>query len=107
MPDPLRLDLDVLLPDAPADDACAARLAAELATLAGVERAHVLPADADGPARLCLHYDPDAVSVPRLRRAAERTGAQLTERYGHVVWPADGLFRQRRAQIGRASCRER
>ena len=98
MPDPLRLDLDVLLPDAPADDACAARLADELAAIDGVERAHVLPPDADHPARLCLHYDPEAVSVPRLRRAAERAGARLTERYGHVVWPADGLYRQRRAR---------
>ena len=98
MPDPLRLDLDVLLPDAPHDDACAARLTDELATIDGVERAHVVPAGDAHPAQLCLHYDPGAVSVPRLRRAAERTGARLTERYGHVVWPADGLYRQRRAR---------
>ena len=98
MPEPLRLDLDVLLPDAPADDACAARLTGELAALPGVERAHVLPPEEGAPARLCLHYDPERVSVPRLRRAAERAGARLTERYGHVVWPADGLFRQRRAR---------
>ena len=98
MPDPLRLDLDVLLPDAPHGDACAARLTDELAAIDGVERAHVVPAGDGGPAQLCLHYDADAVSVPRLRRAAERTGARLTERYGHVVWPADGLYRQRRAR---------
>ena len=98
MPDPLRLDLDVLLPDAPHGDACAGRLAGELATISGVERAHVVPAGDGLPAQLCLHYDAEAVSVPRLRRAAERTGARLTERYGHVVWPADGLYRQRRAR---------
>ena len=98
MPDPLRLDLDVLLPDAPHGDACVARLTDELATIDGVERAHVVPAGDGHPAQLCLHYDPTAVSVPRLRRAAERTGARLTERYGHVVWPADGLSRQRRAR---------
>ncbi|MEL6614097.1 MAG: heavy metal translocating P-type ATPase [Bacteroidota bacterium] len=98
MPDPLRLDLDVLLPDVPAGDACAARLTDELAVVPGVERAHVLPSEEGAPARLCLHYDPERVSVPRLRRAAERAGARLTERYGHVVWPADGLFRQRRAR---------
>ena len=98
MPDPLRLDLDVLLPDAPHGDACAARLTDELATIDGVERAHVVPAGDGGPAQLCLHYDAEAVSVPRLRRATERTGARLTERYGHVVWPADGLYRQRRAR---------
>ena len=98
MPDPLRLDLDILLPDAPHGDACAARLTDELATIDGVERAHVVPARDGHPAQLCLHYDAGAVSVPRLRRAAERTGARLTERYDHVVWPADGLYRQRRAR---------
>ena len=98
MPEPLRLDLDVLLPDAPHGDACAARLTDELATIDGVERAHVVPAGDGHPAQLCLHYDAGAVSVPRLRRAAERTGARLTDRYGHVVWPADGLYRQRRAR---------
>ena len=98
MPEPLLLDLDVLLPDAPHGDACAARLTDELSAMEGVERAHVLAPEGGRPAQLCLHYDPEAVSVPRLRRAAERAGAQLTGRYGHVVWPADGLYRQRRAR---------
>ena len=99
MPDPLRLDLPVLLPDAPdARDACVARLTDALAATAGVERAHVVPAEGDRPARLCLHYDPSAVALPRLRRAAERAGARITERYGHVLWPADGLGHQRRAR---------
>ncbi len=99
MPDPLRLDLAVLLPDAPdARDACVARLTDAMAATPGVERAHVLPAADGEPARLCLHYDPAAVALPRLRRAAERAGARLTERYGHVLWPAAGLGHQRRAR---------
>ena len=99
MPDPLRLDLPVLLPDAPdARDACIARLTDALSATSGVERAHVLPAEGDRPAQLCLHYDPDAVALPRLRRTAEAAGARITERYGHVLWPADGLVHQRRAR---------
>ncbi|PAP75300.1 heavy metal translocating P-type ATPase [Rubrivirga marina] len=99
MPEPLRLDLAVLLPDAPdARDACVARLTDAMAATSGVERAHVLPAEDGQPARLCLHYDPGAVALPRLRRAAERAGAHLTERYGHVLWPVDGLGHQRRAR---------
>ncbi|MDT7858098.1 heavy metal translocating P-type ATPase [Rubrivirga sp. S365] len=108
MPDPLRLDLDVLLPDAPdARDACVTRLTDELAATPGVERAHVVPADGDHPAQLCLHYDPDAVALPRLRRAAERTGARITERYGHVLWGADGLGHQRRARTVTERLRQR
>ncbi len=99
MPDTLRLDLPVLLPDAPdARDACVTRLTDALAATSGVERAHVVPAEAGRPAQLCLHYDPDAVALPRVRRAAEAAGARLTGRYGHVLWAADGLGHQRRAR---------
>ena len=108
MPDPLRLDLDVLLPDAPdAHDACVARLTDELAATPGVERAHVVPPEGGHPAQLCLHYDPDAVALPRLRRAAERAGAQITERYGHVLWAVAGLPRQRRARTVAERLRQR
>src|SRR5690606_28675246 len=99
MPEDLRLDLDVLLPDVPdARDACVSRLTDELAATPGVDEAHVLPTADGRPAQLCVHYDPDAVVLPRLRRAAERAGARLTNRYGHVVWAADGLTHQRRAR---------
>ena len=99
MPDPLRLDLPVLLPDAPdARDACVTRLTDALAATSGVERAHVVPAEGGRPAQLCLHYDPSAVALPRLRRTAEAAGARITSRYGHVLWPADGLGHQRRAR---------
>ena len=108
MPEPLRLDLPVLLPDAPdARDACVARLTDELSATSGVERAHVVPAEGDRPAQLCLHYDPDAVALPRLRRAAERAGAQITRRYGHVLWEADGLTHQRRARTVTERIRQR
>ncbi len=97
MSDPLRIDLPVLLPDAPdARDACVARLTDALAATTGVERAHVVD-EPDG-AKLCLHYDPAVVALPRLRRAAEQAGARITERYGHVLWPASGLTHQRRAR---------
>ena len=108
MSDPLRIDLPILLPDAPdARDACVARLTDELAATSGVERAHVVPAGDGHPAQLCLHYDPDAVALPRLRRAAERAGAQITRRYGHVLWEADGLSHQRRARTVTERIRQR
>jgi Cd2+/Zn2+-exporting ATPase len=99
MPEPLRLDLPVLLPDVPDErDACVARLTADVGALPGVERAHVVPASADGPAQLCLHYDPGVVTLPRVRRATQSAGARITGRYGHVLWEASGLDHQRRAR---------
>lgn len=109
MPDPLRLDLPVLLPDVPdARDACVDRLVDALSSTPGVDRAHVLPAENGHPARLCLHYDPDVVALSRVRRIAERAGARLTERYGHVLWEASGLAHQRRARtVAERMTRER
>ena len=99
MPDPLRLDLPLLLPDAPDErDACVTRLTNALAATTGVEQAHVVPAEDGRPAQLCLHYDPAVVALPHLRRTAEAAGTQIMARYGHVLWPADGLGHQRRAR---------
>jgi|SRR5690625_220528 len=99
MADTFRLDLPVLLPDVPDErDACVARLTDELTATTGIERAHVLPAHDGEPAQVCIHYDPDQLALPRIRRIAERTGARITGRYGHVVWEAEGLRHQRRAR---------
>jgi Cd2+/Zn2+-exporting ATPase len=99
MPESIRLDLPVLLPDVPdARDACVARLTDDLAATEGVDRAHVVPAANGESAQVCIHYDPDAVALPRIRRIAERAGARITGRYGHVLWEADGLGHQRRAR---------
>ena len=99
MPETFRLDLPILLPDVPdARDACVARLTDDLAATEGVDRAHVVPAANGEPAQVCIHYDPDQLALPRIRRIAERAGARITGRYGHVLWEADGLAHQRRAR---------
>ena len=95
----LRLDLPVLLPDAPdAADACTGRLVAELTGRDGVTRVHVLPADGDQPAKLCIHYDPERLSLGRIKEIAEGTGAQVTEHFGHVLWQLEGITSARRAR---------
>ena len=99
MPEPFRLDLPVLLPDVPdARDACVARLTDDLSATEGVDRAHVVPGHDGEPDQVCIHYDPDQLALPRIRRIAERAGARITGRYGHVLWEADGLAHQRRAR---------
>lgn len=98
MTEPIRLDLDVLLPDvADTCDACARRLTEELAAAKGVKRVHVVPGDGRS-AQVCVHYDPDLLDLPRIRRIAQRAGARVTGRYGHVLWETDGLGHQRRAR---------
>ncbi|WP_426258904.1 hypothetical protein [Sphingomonas sp. DC1600-2] len=55
MTEKLELDIPVLLPEVPdAVDACVGRLVSTLSAKRGVERAHVLPADGDTAAKLCM-----------------------------------------------------
>ena len=95
----LRLDLPVLLPDVPNEaDACVRRLVGDLSDREGMERVHVVPASGEEPAKLCIHYDPEALSLVRVRDIAGRAGARLTGRFAHVLWEAEGLQHQRRAR---------
>ena len=95
----LRLDLPVLLPDAPGEaDACVGRLVGDLAGREGMARVHVVPASGEEPAKLCVHYDPEVLDLARVRDIARRAGARLTERFAHVLWEAEGLQHQRRAR---------
>ena len=88
MTERLRLDLPVVLPDVPdLRDGCVARLEASLGQKMGIEEAHVVqPGDGAAPL-LCLHYDPERLSLEEVRAAALRAGASVTEQYGHAVLP--------------------
>ena len=95
----LRLDLTVLLPDVPHEaDACVGRLVGELTGREGVDLVHVLPATRDQPAKLCIHYRPEALNLGRIREIAEGAGARITERFGHILWQTGGLSNERRAR---------
>lgn len=95
----LQLDIPVLLPDAPdAADACIGRLVAELRGRDGVSWVHVLAADGDQPAKLCIHYDPDTLSLRRIKEVAEGAGAEITSNFGHVLWQLEGITAARRGR---------
>lgn len=95
----LRLDIPLLLPDAPdAADACTGRLVAELTGRDGVTWVHVLAADGDQPAKLCIHYDPETLSLGRIKEIAEGVGAQVTKNFGHVLWQLEGITSASRAR---------
>ena len=86
-----RLDLEVLLPDLPdARDACVARLESLIGTERGIVRAHAMT-PAGGPNGLCLHYDPDVVTLAQVERVARSAGGRLAERYGHALIPLHAI----------------
>jgi hypothetical protein len=99
MADRIQLDLPVLLPDVPdAKDTCVKRLTESLQGRAGIGRAHVATSENGEPDRLCVHYDPDVVSLPRIRQMATSLGTELTDHYGHLVWGVKGISHPRRAR---------
>ena len=85
----VQFDLSVVLPGVGDGDACLDRLEVALKTHRGLSRAHLDRATA--PPMLCLHYDPDVLSLAEVRRLAERAGARLLDRYRHELLPLGGM----------------
>ena len=78
----LSLELPILLPQIEDErDQCVERLQEQLKQHKGIEAVHLR--SQDGQALLCLHYDPNLVSLERFERLATGTGATVTERYRH------------------------
>jgi Cd2+/Zn2+-exporting ATPase len=99
MADRVQLDLPILLPNVPsAKDACVERLTSSLQERDGVGRAHVRASTNGEPDALCIHYDPDVVSLPRIRQMAKSLGTELTDHYGHLSWSVQGIKHPRRAR---------
>ncbi|WP_295559517.1 heavy metal translocating P-type ATPase [uncultured Hyphomicrobium sp.] len=94
----LKLDIPVLLPEiADTSDACVGRLVAELEGRSGIEKVHVVTGAGKANAELCVHFDPDLLTLSRVREIVEAAGATISERFGHAIWQVDGIGHQRRA----------
>ncbi|MDQ7039694.1 MAG: heavy metal translocating P-type ATPase [Rhodothermus sp.] len=95
----VRVELPVILPDIPDEqDPCVQRLQASLSVKPGIEHVHVVPPQDGTPACLCVHYDPDQISLDEIERWVRQEGAALTEQYGHLVLPVSGIRNIRHAQ---------
>ena len=93
----LRLDLPLLLPDVDdADDRCVGRLIAALSGRPGIAEAHV--ARDSGALQLCIHYDSAMINIGRVRELVHAAGAQVSERFGHLVVRADAALHARAAR---------
>jgi len=99
MTEKLKLDIPLVLPEvADTADACVGRLLKSIEGRAGVETAHVVAAVDGAPAKLCVHYDPDQLSMQRIRDFVQSAGASISDRYGHAHWDMTGIGHQRRAR---------
>jgi len=95
----LQLKIPVILPQVPNEkDTCVERLIQELQAKKGIERVHVAGTKEDDTPQLCFHYDPDIISIDRIQSLAERTGAEITEKYGHLLIEVKGIRHTRHAR---------
>jgi Cd2+/Zn2+-exporting ATPase len=86
----VKLEIPILLPNVETEsDVSLTRLETLLQNQKGLQRAH-LERDSQ-PITLCLHYDPEITSLAEVKRLAERAGAQINNRYHHVLIPIEGM----------------
>ena len=86
----IQLELPLLLPDIlDSRDACIARLEQTLQNRRGILQAHVK--HESDPTELCLHFDPNLVSLSVVRRLASDAGSAITKRYRHEKIPIEGM----------------
>ena len=94
----LRLDLPLVLPDVDdVEDRCVERLLGTLTGRPGIDEAHVVRGEAATP-QLCIHYDPDATSLGRVRELAHAAGADLSARFSHLLIQGDEPMHARSAR---------
>ncbi|MEW6401301.1 MAG: heavy metal translocating P-type ATPase [Chloroflexota bacterium] len=86
----VELEIPLLLPGVQDEkDHCLNRLETSIQNHRGILRAHL--EREKSPVDLCLHYDPNLLSLPDVKRIAERAGAQIVNRYHHATIPIEGM----------------
>ncbi len=81
-----KIEIALLLPTVPdARDACVQRLSDLLKGTDGIETAHLVEYTDKGHEEICIHYDPDRLSIGEVRDLAGRAGEELDKRFGHLL----------------------
>lgn len=87
----VKIQVDLLLPRGSDCTPCVERLEQRVQAYRGVEVAHVdRDGDGDQP-HLCVHYEPNLISVDLVRAMATEVGAHLDARYRHETLAVAGL----------------
>jgi Cd2+/Zn2+-exporting ATPase len=102
MVEKVKLDMTIVLPAGSECERCVDRLQEALLTHKGVTEAHIVcdpalrPLSASespptGQARLCLHYDPNLISLDEVNKAAREEGVAVERRFHHEVLAIAGM----------------
>lgn len=86
----LQLAIPVLLPGVTDErDQCIDRLQSTLGMQRGITKAHI--DQQQGISLLCLHYEPNLISLTAVQRLATDTGAEISQRFRHDTMKIHGM----------------
>jgi Cd2+/Zn2+-exporting ATPase len=95
----LKIEIPLILPEVPNEkDQCVQELISLLQEQKGLEKVHVLEAADKGVPQLCFHYNPELISIDRVRSIARLTGASITEKIAHKLIEVEGIRHSRQAR---------
>jgi Cd2+/Zn2+-exporting ATPase len=90
MAEKLDIDIPILLPEVGEGcERCVANLSELIAGRRGVEDVHTHSGAEGG--QLCVHYDPDLISLAEVQRLAREAGAEVSQRFRHEVMRVAGM----------------
>ncbi len=91
-----QIELPILLPKILDEkDQCVQRIIGLLEGKSGIDEVHVKEGS---PAEICIHYDPDIISLKNVKNIAEQSGAALTQQFQHLLLEVKGIRHQRHAR---------
>ncbi len=88
----LQIKIPLILPEVPDEkDQCVDILINRLREAKGLEKVHLSEKTDNSVPQLCFHYDPELISLDRVRILARQTGAEITEKIGHKLIEVSGI----------------
>ncbi|MBY5959162.1 heavy metal translocating P-type ATPase [Membranicola marinus] len=104
----LKIQIPLILPEVPDEkDQCVDKLMQQLEGINGLERVHVDANTDQNVPQLCFHYDPEVISIDRIQKLAEQTGAEITKKFGHKLIEVEGIRHVRHARHIEESLRDK
>jgi Cd2+/Zn2+-exporting ATPase len=95
-----RIDIDLILPGIPDErDDCVHRIIDLLQNKKGIEKVHIVSGNGTGKAQLCFHYHPDKISISQVEKVARIAGAEISEKFGHILFTVTGVRHPRHARM--------
>lgn len=102
----LQIEIPIILPGVPdAKDPCVNNFIKVIREEKGVEEVHVVEQKDGGVPKLCFHYNPEQISMSRIRLIAKQVGISVTEQIGHQLLEVKGVRHTRQARTIEQSLR--